>query len=163
MSKKFDLLDNPSAQHDPNCIYLESERRDIFYSALVKDIVQNNRTSQKYKLVFFVMICAAFIAICIVGSIVILRVSNAHDISYADMGVAITGFAGVISAIVVLPKIIAKHLFPENSETARFSFIRDNQRFDLENNNVGDDSDGPLNMNQVVSKNNGGPNPEDSE
>jgi len=152
MSNNFDLLESQSTNTDPKEVYFESERRDIYYSALIKDIVQNNRTTQKYKLAFFIVICAVFIGICVVGSIVIIKVSNSHEITFADLGVAITGFAGVISSILVLPKIIAKHLFPENSETARFNLIRDNQKFDLEN-HYGGSSDGDEDTNNTYDEN----------
>ena len=50
--------------------------------------------------------------------------------SYADIGIALTAFGSVISAIIALPSIIANHLFPANSESVRFGFIRDNQKMD---------------------------------
>ncbi|MCR5020656.1 hypothetical protein, partial [Ruminococcus sp.] len=39
----------------------------------------------------------------------------------------------ILTSIIVLPQIIAKHLFPENSEEVRFAFIKDNQKNDQSN------------------------------
>lgn len=35
-----------------------------------------------------------------------------------------------LSSVIILPQIIAKHLFPENSEEVRFGFVKDNQKAD---------------------------------
>lgn len=125
-----DLLYDLEAPYTESDNYMESERRDIYYSALVKDIVKNNRTSQKLKVAFFVIVCIVFCFICICGMIIIINISNKENIQYSDIGVAVTGFGSVLSTVIILPTIIAKHLFPENSEKVRFEFMRENQKND---------------------------------
>lgn len=119
--------------------FFPSAKRDVYYSALVKDIVKDNRSSQIMKCWFFVFVCGIFIFTCIVGMLAIWNIAQKENVSVADIGVAITAFGTVLSSIIVLPQTIAKHLFPENSEKTRFAFIRDNQNFDstyvLNNNN----------------------------
>ncbi len=110
--------------------FFPSAKRDIYYAALVKDIVKNNRSSQIMKCWFFIFVCGVFLFTCIVGMISILNISKKAYVSVADIGVAVTAFGSVLSSIIVLPQTIAKHLFPENSEQARFEFIRNNQKFD---------------------------------
>lgn len=110
--------------------FFPSAKRDMYYSALVKDIVKDNRSSQIMKCWFFVFVCGIFLFTCIVGMITILNISKKENVSPADIGVAVTAFGSVLSSIIVLPQTIAKHLFPANSEKARFSFIKDNQQFD---------------------------------
>ena len=127
---KKDLLYDMESQYAETEYYLESERRDVYYSALVKDIVKNNRTGQVLKCIFFAIVCFVFAFICVLGLLVIFNISKKDNILYTDIGVAITGFGSVLSSIVVLPQIIAKHLFPENSEEVRFGFIKENQKLD---------------------------------
>lgn len=110
--------------------FFPSAKRDMYYSALVKDIVKNNRSSQIMKCCFFGFVCGIFLFTCIVGMLTILNISKKENVSATDIGVAITAFGTVLSSIIVLPQTIAKHLFPANSEEARFSFIKDNQQFD---------------------------------
>ena len=43
---KKDLLYDKENKYIAEDLYYESDRRDIYYSALVKDIVKNNRTVQ---------------------------------------------------------------------------------------------------------------------
>lgn len=110
----------------------QSNIRDKHYSTLVKKIIDNNDATQIIKYIFFGVVCLVFLAVSIIGILVVLKIASKEAISYADISVAITGFGGVLSSIIVLPKIIAKHLFPENSEKVRFDFISQNQKLDLD-------------------------------
>ena len=130
MRTKKDLLNDMEAEYSETKYYLESERRDVYYSALVKDIVKNNRADQVLKSIFFVIVCTVFAFICVFGLLIIFNISKKDTITYSDIGVAITGFGSVLSSIIVLPTIIAKHLFPADSEKVRFSFIKENQKLD---------------------------------
>lgn len=129
-AKNKDLLYNMEKKYSETEFYLESERRDVYYSALIKDIVKNNRTGQVLKCIFFGIVCFAFIFICVFGIPIIYHVSKRNTVSYSDIAIAITGFGSVLSSVVVLPKIIARHLFPEDSEEVRFRFIKENQKLD---------------------------------
>ena len=110
----------------------QSNIRDKHYSTLVKKIIDNNDATQLIKYIFFGVVCLVFLAVSIICILVVLKIASKEAISYADISVAITGFGGVLSSIIVLPKIIAKHLFPENSEKVRFDFISQNQKLDLD-------------------------------
>lgn len=123
--KDLDLIEASNEEFFP------SAKRDVLYTALVKDIVKNNRASQVMKCCFFILVCVIFCVICTLGVLSIYNISKKPNITIADMGIAITGFGSVLGSIIVLPQTIAKHLFPENSELARFAFIKDNQQFDL--------------------------------
>jgi hypothetical protein len=129
-SKKKDLLYDLECEYSQSEYYSEIERRDIYYSALVKDIVKNNRVGQVLKCLFFAVVCIIFSVTCVVGLLIVFNISKKEMVSYSDIGIAIAGFGSVLSSIVVLPQIIAKHLFPKNSEEVRFEFIRRNQEFD---------------------------------
>lgn len=127
---KKDLLYDKEKPYEATEYDYESDRRDVYYSALVKDIVKNNRTSQIFKWIFFVIVCLVFAFICVFGLFIIFNISIKDEVTYSDIGVAATGFGSVLSSIIVLPQIIAKHLFPENSEEVRFGFIKENQKLD---------------------------------
>ena len=128
--KKKDLLKDMEEAYSPQSFFIESDRRDVYYSALVKDIVRDNRRSQILKCFFFGIVCIVFLLTCIGGMIVIFNVTEKDVLTVRDIGVAFAGFGSVLSAIIVLPKIIAKHLFPEDSEKVRFDFIKENQKSD---------------------------------
>lgn len=130
MKAKKDLLKDMESEYSASEYYLESERRDVYYSALVKDIVKNNRTGQVLKCIFFSVVCLVFSFICIFGLLIIFNISKKETVTYSDVSIAIAGFGSVLSSIIVLPTIIAKHLFPENSEMVRFAFIKENQKLD---------------------------------
>ena len=111
----------------------ESFKRDIKYSELLEVIVQNSKSDQRLKKIFFWIISVMFSLICIAGLYVIFIVANQESTSLTDIGTVIAGFGSTQRAIVVLPTIIAKHLFPENSEEIRFNFMKDIKKFDIGN------------------------------
>lgn len=104
--------------------------RDMYYSALVRDIVKDNRVSKIMKCFFFGLVCIVFAFTCFFGMLTIYNISKKESISISDIGVAFTALGSVLSSIIVLPTTIANHLFPANGEKERFTFIRDNQKFD---------------------------------
>lgn len=109
----------------------QANKRNIYYSTLVKKIIDNNDATQIIKYIFFGIVCVVFIAVSLIGIIAILIIAKKPNITISDIGVAITSFGSVLSSIIALPKIIARHLFPENSEKVRFDFISQNQKLDL--------------------------------
>ena len=125
-TKEPDLLETQSDDE-----YFQYEKRERYYSAMVKDIVKDNRSLKSLKWVFCLTICAVFSFVCIFGILSIYVLSLKENPSYEDIGIAIAGFGSIISSVIVLPKIIAKHLFPQNSEETRFNFIKDTQKFDI--------------------------------
>lgn len=127
---KKDLLYDKELPYKEQEFYFENDRREIYYSALVKDLVKNNRDLQVFKFLFFGIVCLAFLAVCAFGCWAIFVAANKPCASAYDLGIAVTGFASILSSIIVLPTIIAKHLFPSNSEKVRFELIRDIQKFD---------------------------------
>lgn len=122
--KKTDLLNEGDKEFFP------SAKRDIYYSALVKDIVKNNRSSQVMKYIFFGLVCVVFFLTCAAGMYILFYVAKKDTTSVADLGVVVGAFGSILSSIIVLPQTIATHLFPADSEKARFSFIKDNQQYD---------------------------------
>lgn len=121
---------NKDLIYENDDIYNESDRREKYYSILVKDIIDNNRTSQHLKKAFFIIVCSIFAFICVVGLLIIYNISKKDIVTVNDIGIALTGFGSILSSVIILPQIIAKHLFPENSEEVRFGFVKDNQKAD---------------------------------
>lgn len=121
---------NKDLIYESDDIYNESDRREKYYSILVKDIIDNNRTSQRLKKAFFIIVCSIFAFICVVGLLIIYNISKKDIVTINDIGIALTGFGSILSSVIILPQIIAKHLFPENSEEVRFGFVKDNQKAD---------------------------------
>ncbi len=75
------------------------------------------RINRILKCVFFTIVCLLLMLISILGILVIYNISTRENIGVSDVGIAFTGLSGEISSIMVLPQIIAKHLFPNSSIT----------------------------------------------
>ena len=111
--------------------FFQANKRDVYYSILVREIINNNNTTQTLKYVFFSVVCAVFALVSILGIVAICIIACKEHIDYSEITIALSSLGGILSAIIVLPKIIAKHLFPENSEEVRFNFVTANQKMDL--------------------------------
>ena len=66
--KKKDLLCEMEGDYQPIDFYWENDRRNVYYSALVKDIVKDNRVTQRLKIFFFIIICFVLVSMCGVGA-----------------------------------------------------------------------------------------------
>lgn len=52
------------------------------------------------------------------------------NISLGDVGVVISALAGMISAFIVIPKIIAEHLFPADEDANMIAMVKSMQEND---------------------------------
>lgn len=112
------------------------DARDVAYTDLLLDYIKSYNSKRKwntwYKLAFFIISMLAF-AVIIGGSIVALiiaalKISDAAV--WSVIAVAISGVASTISSIIVLPKIIANHLFPTEEDKNMIDMVKNMQRND---------------------------------
>ena len=94
-------------------IQYEKEKK---YLQLIDNIIIDKKMNRILKCVFFIVICIVFILICIAGFILIYKISEKKEATITDIGMIFTAFGGIIGDIIILPKIVAKNLFPENKE-----------------------------------------------
>lgn len=111
------------------------DERNEIYTKLLKEYFESykSKTSWKkwYKLIFFVIVIAAFGVIIGFGLISINNVSiKQQSTSLADLGVVIGSFSGILSSLLIVPKIIAEHLFPNNEDTNMIEMIKNMQQND---------------------------------
>ena len=112
---------------------LQYEHRDLMYTSLLQEYIRvytkKSSCNKKYKLAFFIIAMSAFSLIITVSliSLVIVatKIDSANILSSAL--VAISSASGIISSIVVLPKIIAKHLFPTDEDKNMIDMVKNMQ------------------------------------
>lgn len=111
----------------------EADTRNEYYSILIEQIIKDNTTNKIIKYIFFAVVCLVFIVVTIGGVCILIFVSKKNNIqtNYTDIVLLLSALSGMLSAIIVLPKIIAKHLFPEHSEQDKYEFVKSTQKFDL--------------------------------
>ena len=110
---------------------IEYDRRNKLYTNLLNNYIQVYRKKEeskaKYKAAFFVITMILFCCIvitCLIGMIIL---SICGDGNLANVGIAITNVAGIVSTLIVLPKIIAEHLFPVNEESNMIDMVKNMQ------------------------------------
>lgn len=98
-----------------------AEERDEIYTKLLNKYIEeydrNRKQRRKMKNVFFGFTIAIFVLL-IVGLITLLIVMSVNKTLSVTVGAILsaTAFASIITALITLPTIVAKHLFPENMD-----------------------------------------------
>lgn len=110
---------------------VEYDRRNSLYSDLLSNYIQVYRKKEKaksvYKGIFFsvtMLLFCCVVAICLYG---MYTLSTQGGGNLANVGIAIANIAGIVSALIVLPKIIAEHLFPVNEESNMIDMVKNMQ------------------------------------
>ena len=113
---------------------IEYGRRDNLYTALLQSYINIYSSKEKhkkvFKVIFFSVIMVIFflvIAGC-VFCLCVITLNKSYDA--AGVALAITSIGGIVSAIIVIPQIIAKHLFPANEETFMLDMVKSMQNND---------------------------------
>ena len=105
--------------------------RNELYTQLLEMYIFNYNKKEKvkgiYKLIFFIVTIALFVGIVTCGLIGIVKLSIYSNNNLANVGIAIANIAGIISALMILPKIIEEHLFPTNEESNMLKMVRNMQ------------------------------------
>lgn len=109
----------------------EYQLRDALYSELLDKYIDiyetNSNQKQKYKKVFFIVVLFMFIAIVVVSIIFMFLVITLDKSIAQIITVALGSFGSMLSAMIVLPKIIAKHLFPKDEESHILEMVKNMQ------------------------------------
>lgn len=118
----------------------EYNNRNELYTQLLGIYIDNYRKKEKtkgiYKLIFYIVTMLLFSGIVICGLLGIMRLSLYGDGSWANVGIAIANVAGIVSTLMILPKIIAEHLFPINEESNMLEMVKNMQDNDANIRNV---------------------------
>lgn len=109
----------------------EYEKRNELYTFLLSHYIDSYKKKSKhksgYKIAFFIIIMLAFL--CVIGGTVaaILIISGKETSTNSDLAAIIGGCATVFSALLVLPKVIAEHLFPPNDDANMIDMVKNMQ------------------------------------
>lgn len=114
----------------------ELDERNRLYTLLLKQYTSNQKRIHIarliFKYVFFIIICFSIVYVIIYGANVMLVIAQKNSVSLSDFGVALTGVSSILGVIIVLPKIIAEHLFPKEGDQAESDLVVTMQKFDLD-------------------------------
>ena len=126
------LILSASKMEDP-----QYETRNELYTNLLSEYIEEYKSKssrkKRYKLTFFVVTLLVFIFLVIAPIIIIYCVAintNYESDRIADIAAIAGSVAGIISAVAILPKIIAEHLFPTDEETHLIDMVKNMQQND---------------------------------
>lgn len=81
----------------------------------------------KYRSKFFWVTIISFISIIALSIFSMIYVCVNGSTSVSSVSIVVGSVGSMISAIIVLPKIIAEHLFPRNDESAMIELVKNMQ------------------------------------
>lgn len=110
--------------------YFESQKRAPYYTSLLEDIVNANKGMHSLKK-WFLGAALGVLFIITSGVIAVLIILACKEkTSTNDIVIAASGFGSLLSTVIIIPKIMAKHIFPEDSEKERFKFVNNMRKVD---------------------------------
>ena len=131
IAKDTDLYEATSNEASSSEYGGQYDRRDRLYSDLLEQYIEISRSKARwneiYKLFYFFIAMGAFLALTISPIIVFQNISQKECTSIADIATVIGSITGIISAIIVIPEIIAKHLFPTNEDEHMIEMVKNMQ------------------------------------
>lgn len=128
-----DLLEssekNSAEDNDPQYI-IRNELYSVLLKQYIKEYKSRSQWKKWYKLVFFIAVLCCFIGIIGASLCAIIIVALKDDPGIYDAGAIIGSVAGIVSSLIVLPKIIAEHLFPTDEDRNMNEFLKSMQEND---------------------------------
>lgn len=109
----------------------QCNKRNVLYTKLLShyldehEIKSNNKV--KYRSKFFWVTIVSFISIIALCIFSMIYVCVNESTSVSSVSIVVGSVGSMISAIIVLPKIIAEHLFPRNDESAMIELVKNMQ------------------------------------
>lgn len=109
----------------------EYNRRDELYSDLLDHYIKVYKSKASwnkwYKLAFFVVAMVVFVGLIVGSGLVFWSVLKKEKPTYSDVAIIAGALASILTAILVLPKIIAEHLFPTNEDEHMIGMVKNMQ------------------------------------
>ena len=94
--------------------------RGKLFTTFIENFVGESKkraTQQRiFRITFFCAVLLTFFALNVLSVLVILEVSRKTYMSYGDIAAVAAALGTVISTLIILPKIIAVHLFPSSEQ-----------------------------------------------
>ena len=111
---------SPSRVSDDDDFRKEYADRDKLYTKLLDCYIEfycgKSKRNKCYKKTFFYSILGTFLLIILATMTFITILALRGDTTIEDIGIVASGAAGMVSALIILPKIIAEHLFPKDED-----------------------------------------------
>jgi len=111
-SKKWHGLKQNLKDNDSVAIQLRGASFTRFVNSFVDDYSDRAKQQKKLRYAFFAIIMLLFLGLSIISGCSIFAIAKKEHTTGNDVATIATAFGTILSLIIVLPKIIAVHLFP---------------------------------------------------
>lgn len=122
------------AEDESGFYWDQYKRRDVLYSNMLEHYLDVHTSKARwntwFKLVFFTVIMLVFLVLICAPMAAIVIIALKEDVNWEHVALVVSGLAGIITSIMVLPKIIAEHLFPTNEDQNMIGIVENMQKND---------------------------------
>lgn len=134
MSNKDERCNNAEdTKNFPSPTQASSDREQL-YTNLLECTIKDCSSVHILKIVYFSVILALLIIVSLGSLLALFYVSKMDNPSSTQAISVVAGaFTSFLSSIIVIPKIMAKHIFPEDSEKERYNFVNGMKSIDQAN------------------------------
>lgn len=114
---------------------VQYDKRDKLYTDMLKKCIikydAKTNVNAVYKNIFFYVTIVLLCVMILIPLLLLFTIARKETSSAADIAVVIGSVAGIVSSIMVLPKIIAEHLFPANEDVHINDLVKSLQENDI--------------------------------
>lgn len=118
----------------------EYDERNTLYTILLRNYiysyVEKDNEKKRYKKIFFYITILTMVAIVAISLIIMVYIAACGKGNLSDIGAIAGGIAGMITALIIIPRIIAEHLFPVNEDSNMIDMVKNMQDNDTNIRNV---------------------------
>lgn len=110
--------------------------RDELYTLMLQQYLEEHKSKARhnkwYKGIFFFVTILILLVLVGAPMAAMILIAMKERIELADIALVISGLGGIITSIIVLPKIIAEHLFPTDEDQNMIELVKKMQDNDAE-------------------------------
>jgi hypothetical protein len=98
---------------DSNAVKSRNRVFTDFIEKFVIDYERRAKQQRVFRCWFFCIVVVVFIILNVLSSCSVYIIAQKANVSISDVVAAVSAFGTILSSLIVLPKIIAEHLFPK--------------------------------------------------
>lgn len=129
-----DVTLNSAVTKEQQGMDAEYDSRNSLYTQLLQKYIEiytkKSISKRRYKFAFFVITMSSFIGIIAGGMVIILFTVQAGNNSLSSVSAVVGSVAGMVSSLIIIPRIIAEHLFPVDEESNMLDMVKSMQEND---------------------------------
>lgn len=125
-----------AAEKEHDEYWKQYKSRDALYTEMLQQYLNVHKSkanhNKVYKGIFFVVTMLILLVLIGAPMAAMILIAMKDQVKLADIALVVSGLGGIITSIIVLPKIIAEHLFPTDEDQNMIELVKKMQDNDAQ-------------------------------